>query len=118
MVVCTYKDGHHVHAMAFDNVRIRVALFVKVRVEDVGTMVDRSTLFPLRARRHSGHEILVVFFGFFDKGREFLLVSEKSLPPRFERGTTTNRCSRVWDSASLDSKWFERDAQWKIHEFL
>jgi hypothetical protein len=92
---CTYKDRHHVHAMGFDNVRIPVALLelVKVRVEDVqndAPMVDGTgTLLPSRAWRHSGHEILVVFFRLFDKGHEFLLVSEKNLPPRFERGTTT-----------------------------
>ena len=37
-------------------------------------------------------------------------------PPRFERGTTTDRCPRVLDAASLDNDWLERDAQWEIHK--
>ena len=92
------------HVIALDNVRVPVAVvpFVKDRVKDVekvAPMVDRSTLFPLCAWRHSSHKILVVFFQRFDKGREFLLASKKHLPRGFERGTTTDRRSGVWDTA-------------------
>jgi hypothetical protein len=111
---CTYKDGHHAHAMAFDNVRIPVALFVDVKVEDVKTMVDRSTSFPWCP--WTGHEILVFLLRLFDQGREFRPVVKEGLPPGAARGTTTNRHPR--DAALLDTEWLERDAQWKIHEFL
>jgi hypothetical protein len=102
--------------MAFDNVRIPVALFVDVKVEDVKTMVDRSTSFPWCP--WTGHEILVILLRLFDQGREFRPVVKEGLPPGTARGTTANRRSRVWDAAALDSKWLGRDGHRKIHEFL